>query len=1214
MSTHLVIVALSLLSSLLASGLGGTEYYIQPESCPSEPCQPLSNYVSSKERYFTSGSSFLLSEGEHHLNSSLMLESVSNITLTGVGERTRLILYPGASISWISSSDVALSWMKIVYQGGTSNSALLFEDSQSVQLLNVVFIRSASGGTPSPALALLSTTVNVTNCSFSNGYNTNGGAIVTRSSSVAFSNVHFFNNTAEVSGGAMAASNNCTLIFTGNNTFERNRGRTLLTDPSTGGGAIHLMQSYMELSGFNFFRENGPVGDEFLSGGGIVACTSVLKVRDRAEFSQNSGTYAGVMIGFDAVISLQGRLTFTDNRRGGAVSLFGCNFSCGGEVEFINNEIFISEGFGSAVYSENSTLFFNGTIDFVNNTATNGVGGAFFTFNSSTLIQGDVSFVDNVAHRDVGGALCVDRSILEYSGHVTFRNNSAGYRGGGMYAIDSSVIFSGNGSFVENRAAEGGGMGLEGSAQLVLKSPVEINFDRNWAESVGGGMLVVDPNTISQCQNISVEKKDCFFRVMAPDDESVMAVHLNFSQNYASNAGTVLYGGSLQLCRPRVNDEQLLIDSFQFFESISTFEFSKGDSGSYISSDPLRVCFCNNGTADCLEEEVRTVYTRRGKLFALSVITVGQRDFPVPSIVRAYIKDNDDFTELTPQGYQIDRVCTDIGFRLLTGDVNKTVVLYPDGPCGNTINTRRKVHVILLPCPPGFDLRGQECVCESRILNLDEENECDIDTGLLRRPGNTWMRPSFDDNGTYLGFIFNKNCPFGYCRPAEDTIYLNFTSNTTSSDICTENRTGSLCGHCREGYSLVMTNLHCELCSNGYLGLLVFFALAGVALITMLLGLHMTVANGTINGLILYANMVNINSLIFFPNDAANILTVFIAWLNLDLGIYCCLYDGMDFYAYAWLQYVFPLYLWFLVSLIIIVNKLNRRVGRFFGSNPVAVLATVILMSYTKLMQAAIITLAYTDLEQPDGTSERVWLFDANIEYFRGKHLVLSIVAILVIFLLLLPYIFLLLLGYRLQAYSGKRAFQWFNKLKPFLDAYYAPYHRKTRYWTGFMLLVRGALYLVFALNTLNNSSANLVTISSVFTAVAIVPWLSSRIYEKYYLDILEASFILNICILATATYHVRSIEGNQMVVTYLSVGVAFLEFVGIVVFHIYLRLRGTKLLESIKSGMLVERTRDLVRRVWKKSSPLEPAVEYTKRPEPSRTVVDLREPLLEDD
>ena len=103
------------------------------------------------------------------------------------------------------------------------------------------------------------------------------------------------------------------------------------------------------------------------------------------------------------------------------------------------------------------------------------------------------------------------------------------------------------------------------------------------------------------------------------------------------------------------------------------------------------------------------------------------------------------------------------------------------------------------------------------------------------------------------------------------------------------------------------------------------------------------------------------NYAIFFPPNETNVLTVFIAWLNLDLGIETCFFDGMDEYVKRWLQFVFPLYVWTLVSLIIVSSEYHSpRIARLFGSNPVAVLATLFLLSYSKLLRTIIATFSFT--------------------------------------------------------------------------------------------------------------------------------------------------------------------------------------------------------------------------------------------------------------
>ena len=84
---------------------------------------------------------------------------------------------------------------------------------------------------------------------------------------------------------------------------------------------------------------------------------------------------------------------------------------------------------------------------------------------------------------------------------------------------------------------------------------------------------------------------------------------------------------------------------------------------------------------------------------------------------------------------------------------------------------------------------------------------------------------------------------------------------------------------------------------------------------------------------------------IFFQPQTTNILSVFIAWLNLDLGIETCFYNGMDAYMKMWLQFAFPFYVWALVCMIILGSHYSGRVAKTFGSNPVVVLSTLFLLS-----------------------------------------------------------------------------------------------------------------------------------------------------------------------------------------------------------------------------------------------------------------------------
>ena len=178
--------------------------------------------------------------------------------------------------------------------------------------------------------------------------------------------------------------------------------------------------------------------------------------------------------------------------------------------------------------------------------------------------------------------------------------------------------------------------------------------------------------------------------------------------------------------------------------------------------------------------------------------------------------------------------------------------------------------------------------------------------------------------------------------------------------------------------------------------------------------------------------------------------------------------------------------------------------------------------------------------------------------YFqRADHIALGIFAILVFILLFFPYTLLLLCSPWLLTYSHWWTLSWLNKIKPFLDAYYGPYKKNTRYWTALLLLVRCILFLAFALNTLSNTKFDLLLVTSLTSGVAGLAWLHRGVYEKLYNDFIEASFIINLCVLAAATYHVKETGGSQAGLAYTSTGIAFATFVCILVFHIFLIVGG---------------------------------------------------------
>ena len=194
-------------------------------------------------------------------------------------------------------------------------------------------------------------------------------------------------------------------------------------------------------------------------------------------------------------------------------------------------------------------------------------------------------------------------------------------------------------------------------------------------------------------------------------------------------------------------------------------------------------------------------------------------------------------------------------------------------------------------------------------------------------------------------------------------------------------------------FSVLATGLHYLLSC-----ITVAAILAGIALVAVLLVLNLTVAVGTINGLILYANVVYAYKSILLPFQETSLVTMFISVLNLEIEVDTYYFPGMDTYIKTWLQLAFPGFVFFLVVLVIIVSSYSIRFSKLIGNkDPVATLATLILLSYAKLLEICFKSLSVGILQYPDGTSEPLWLNDATIKYLSGKHILLFFAALLIL-------------------------------------------------------------------------------------------------------------------------------------------------------------------------------------------------------------------------
>ena len=1108
---------------------------------------------------------------------------------------------------------------------GEANSRILCNNSKE----RIVFRNNYVSDGPGGAIFTFASNLNLEGILFEGNMARVGGAISSEDLFMYIVTCNFYNNTASMTGAVYFTGTNA--VFDGTNNFQWNLATII--------GVVSVSYGNVTFSGENnFLNNNVTVG----SGGLSLLSVSSSFICGNLTFYRNYAIYGGGLYGILSNVTICGNNTFIENyvdQRGGGMMFFMCNVRITGQASFFKNSAWnagssvfirasnatiggnmnISNGFSRYSILEgslgflNSTIYLTGVLILENNTGD--LGGAINVKDSQLYISGCIQCFNNIAQLS-GGALLVRNSTVNFINNSNcniFQANIALERGGAFYAIDSTISLSGLQKFSFNSASQGGAIAIDGSSTLVLTQPLQASFVGNNA-TVGGAIFREDSFSANQCADDDRDS-NCFIEL-----DSTSNIQLFFINNTAASAGTVFYGGNLDRCRLYLGGG--LSDScgnrIGGNYSDNPIATIKEISGSYvvdnitsnISSDPLQICFCENDILNCHR---RTIDTIRGKEFTLMALIVGQSYGIVPSSVRTSLE-NDIQIRATQRIQATGKECTPITYHLSSSKDTTSLVLFPDGPCRDTGISRRELTVNFLPCPDGFSLDDSECVCEERLQKYT--NSCNVNDNSIERKSNTFWMGAIYENTTFGGLILHPGCPFDYCVDTPIYIELDNLDNQ-----CNHNHSGVLCGSCVSGYSITFGNLHCLPCSNVYLALIVPFALAGIALVAILLLLKISVASGTINGLIFYANVIQVNRSIFFPPGDTNILTIFIAWLNLDLGIETCFFNGMNTYIFTWLQFVFPLYVWFLIVLIIVVSRFSVKIARVLGTNPVTVLATLLLLSYSKILRTIIVALSFTILDYPGNTHQAVWLYDGNVPYFQSaSHIVLGTFAIVVLLLLFLPYTLLLLCGHWLQAYSDRLMLSWLNKIKPFMDAYHAPYKKESRYWTGFLLLVRCALFLTFAFNILGNASGNLLAIVSLTAGLAGLAWLHNRIYENFFNNFVEAAFLVNLCILAAGTYHVKEIEGSQAGLVYTLVGIAFVLFICIVLYHMYLRLRTSAVWKKISKSDVKRYYifSKLIQGHNKENDGIMDEPEVVDRKQdtevvqaPTTTTIELREPLL---
>ena len=561
------------------------------------------------------------------------------------------------------------------------------------------------------------------------------------------------------------------------------------------------------------------------------------------------------------------------------------------------------------------------------------------------------------------------------------------------------------------------------------------------------------------------------------------------------------------------------------------------------------LCYCQDMQPDCHTNTLGSVYPGQNLILQVSLNPTIITNEALPVAIKNSVAHESvcRVSSLLEAEQIVKQNCTEISYTILSDGNNYCkLFLYND-------NYLTVYFITLLSCPVGFALStesvSKKCVCDQILVINQITQTCNIDNQTILRPANSWISATTHNNS--YTYHVSLHCPFHYCLPHSS--HLSFS---TPNSQCQFNRSGLLCGHCQQGLSTVFSSSHCKTCSNIYLLLIIPIIVIGFILVLLLFLLNLTVTDGAVNGFILYANIISINTPILFPT--VNHFTpayTFISLANLDLGIQTCFYNGMDDYAKMWLQLAFPFYLIFIATLIIITSRYSTTVQRLTARRALPVLATLFLLSYTKILRivSSVLFFYSTITHLPSKHTTLVWSVDANVPLFGVRFTILFIVC-LILFLILVPFNVILLFTRTLSR------FRFINKFKPLLDTYQGPYKIKFYYWTGLQLLIRTLFFGTSSLDKNLNLTIGIMLFSLIEGIQGAI-----KPFKSQFKNFQEQVFLMNITILyAFLLYNQEAI--NTIVIN-IMITMAAIHFTLIITYHIFTYVCSAVIKHKINSG-----------------------------------------------
>ena len=866
---------------------------------------------------------------------------------------------------------------------------------------------------------------NILSCTSTNNYESSAGAIcTTQRTNVVFSGhslVMFIYNTAEQGGTVAFSNSNVTVEEYSAVTFNSNNA-----EYSNGGAFVCFNNSIVTIKGNSNTTFNNNKASQ--SGGAIHSynmCKITFKDNSTSSFIKNTARDNG-----GAILSNQlSEITFEGNS---TILLDGNKADNGGTFCFINSTITFKDTsmisfynnralYGGAVSANdhsNITVTGNSVLSFVNNEASQSGGAGYFNSYCNVIMEQDavVTFDTNKALQ--GGALCLNNKSIflskKYSTSL-FYNNLAIVSGGSAAVLTNSIFTLQDNvtiNFSNSRAQYGGAILLDASAVMVNGSDKNnITFTNNFARIVGNSIY---QDVVDSCN------RSCFTdRVVSISDEFI-ATPPNELKFYDP-----------AIC---IDDNDTQCDSY-YVQNIM------------LGSDIVIPACVLDHYNHSIESTQFLVQRESNSSYSISnpgQVLIGCNTFEGISILGDQVLSNS--TNLS-----VD-IKLNVDHNADWKQISVTLV------------------VELSECHLGFWQSSQSQKCECYNAN-DHIVYCSGSSSTIKR--GYWF-------GSVMGIPTVTFCPINYC---------NFTCCETSNgyyhlspvrnDQCRSHRSGTACGSCTDGYTLSFDSTDCvsiDSCTAGQTILVILLTVTYWIVIVILVFaiMYYRVGIGYLYSITYYYSTVDI---LLGQNLQASrglyltisIMSSFSKITPQFLGE-LCLTTGLSGIDQQFIHYIHPAAIVLIIVLISLLARKSPRFTAIISRGIIHVICLLLLLSYTSIASTSLLLMRPITFYKIDKVYTYV---SPDIEYFHGRHLAYSIVALLCS-ISLVPGLLLLL---TLQPILNRK----FNfvKIKPLLDQFQGCYKDNYRCFAGYYMICRLVIIIIVIANSSNEFIASYVLITA---------------------------------------------------------------------------------------------------------------------------------------